>query len=388
MEPVFRPGQGPKVFISYSFGNPLAPRLADNLTVIGYRVRIVDDTMLLGTPTLESALAELVREAEVVMPVLDAKANRSRWVKVEIELGLAHRRPIIPIVQDETELSPLVAGIAYLLELSPEPSVACLQALRRAVEAFYLGVPLDSRAPFLFDEEVVLRFMATEKRSRPLIRLIIDPFGTFPRMLDSLRDHAAQLLPPGPGQLAGVDLTEPVEMCVRLVDRLQNLLGDYRDALRVALDSYGSDLSLRSLSAWQRLMRLVVGRPLLALAKRWPRELLVELLGDSGAALAVAHDDAAAFRDDNSVCNDHTFTWAMQYRSPRPKGPYNRAPGKGGWFWCGFRADRGPRMRFVGFLPACERIADGVKYAQRPATYVEPCTSGPTTACHSSSPGG
>jgi hypothetical protein len=373
MEPVFRHGQGPKVFISYSFGNPLAPRLADDLTAVGYRVCIVDDTMLLGAPTLKSALAELVREAEVLLPVLDAKANRSKWVCVELELGLAHRRPIIPIVQDETELSPLVAGIAYLLERSAEPSAACLQALRQAVEAFYLEVPLDDRAPFLFDEEVILGYMANEKRSRPLIRLIIDPFGRFPRMLDSLQGHAARLLPPDPSRQAGADLTEPIEMCVRRVDRLQDLLGDYRDAMRVALGSYGPDMSLRSLSAWQRLIRLVVGPPLLALAERWPRELLVELLGDPGAALAAAHDEAAAFRDDNSVGNDAGFTWAMQYRSPRPKGPYSPAPGKGGWFWCGFRADRGPRMGFVGFLPACERIADGVKYAQRPATYVEPC---------------
>ena len=115
MAPKLR-GQGPRTFISYAFGNDLAPRLARGLTEAGFQVTLVDDRSLLGRPSLGAALDELIRAAEVVIPVLDRKANASRWVLHELEAAANYQRPLFPVVQEVDDLPGLVQDVPYLTE--------------------------------------------------------------------------------------------------------------------------------------------------------------------------------------------------------------------------------------------------------------------------------
>jgi len=371
MKQVFRPQQGPKVFISYSFGNQLADNLAATLCASGYQVEIVHDKMLLGTPSLESALTELIQKAEFVIPILDARANRSRWVETEFNIARRLKKIVIPIVQEVCGLSPLVAEIAYLNERSPTLSQENIVALRETIEAFYVFFSFEQQSPFLFVDETILKFMTVQSESRPMLRCIIDPYGTYEAAINALQRFESKR-PPLPSERvasSGTTSSEDVAACLRLLNRLQELMCEYRTAMRATLSSYGEDLALRSLTSWQRLLRLVVGTAWLAVGRRFPKDLLPEILGDYGVAVSQASTEADSFSGDNSVCNNTSFTWAMQYQSRKPKGPHNLAPGKGGWFWCGFGTEFG--KTFVGFFPATRRIADGVKHAQRPATYVE-----------------
>ncbi len=57
-----------------------------------------------------------VRQPEVVVSVLDTKANASEWVRRELQTALAGERLILPVVQDEAALPPSVRDIPYRKE--------------------------------------------------------------------------------------------------------------------------------------------------------------------------------------------------------------------------------------------------------------------------------
>lgn len=73
-------------------------RLARQLTAEGFQVTLVDDTFLLGQPSLGAALESHFRDSEVVVPVLDRKANRSQWIPRELEAAVKfNREEAVPV---------------------------------------------------------------------------------------------------------------------------------------------------------------------------------------------------------------------------------------------------------------------------------------------------
>jgi hypothetical protein len=139
-------GLGPQVFVSHSFRDfELAGRVASHLSQAGMRVRIEDETSLLGSQ-FSATLQSRIGSAEVFLQVLTETSVKSAWVAREFTWAVAARskgtgpRVILPIVVGDVGVPEPIADWAYLA-VSASPDEQSLDIIRRTAMTSVATVP-------------------------------------------------------------------------------------------------------------------------------------------------------------------------------------------------------------------------------------------------------
>lgn len=137
---------------------------------------LVDNRSLLGEPSLTQALHNLICDAELIVPVLDAKANRPEWVKKELAIAKDLNCVVIPVVQDEESLPELVKDIPYLSDEDLDEVLPA--ALRR-----YALLPMDPSNPCQFAGAPLREYLES---TTDCVRQIVDSNNATGRLADGL----------------------------------------------------------------------------------------------------------------------------------------------------------------------------------------------------------
>ncbi len=344
-------GQGPKTFISYGFGNTLAPRVAEYLEAEGFQVTLIVDTMLLGEPSLADALERHIGAAEVVVPVLDTKANQSVWVMREVETALARGRLLLPVVQDSDTLPDRVRDIPYLSEHNFHALVPT--ALKR-----FALLPLDPEKPYLLREDALREFLFGGREVR---RVILDSDDVTGQLLDRIpavldRTKAE----PHVRRAVETQVRDTLNLAVRLMDRAQPGLVLFRRLVDAGLAGFGPrQKTERTEATWQRLARLLAGVELLDAAVTFPPEWNQDFW--VGAAPGMAACYAAARRADTPFwSSEQEAAWALTHRGDE---------GENGWTEVAL--DASVQSDFRGYFPTTADITEMVNSHLRPTGYVD-----------------
>lgn len=343
-------GQGPKTFISYSFGNPLASGLAERLLTEGFQVTLVDDRSLLSAPSLSSSLVDLIQQAEIVVPVLDAKANCSQWVQFEIATAMRSNRIVLPLVQDNESLPTLVRDIPYITERN-------LDALVPAVLKHFALLPLDPRAPFQLEPNCLRAYLESD---RQYTRVIWDSSDLTGQLLSKIPESVRLATEQQPDLRSSIELqvSGSLKRGIRLIDRAQQFLPRFRNAIESTLQRYGSQLVERSIGPWQRMTRLITGIQLLEVAQVLHPEFSPEYWEEGGESISNALRDYQA-------CVRHgppdAHMWALRYRGDEARN---------GWLDVYFIPRDG--LDFRGLIPKTEYVSLAVQCRERPASFLDP----------------
>lgn len=348
-------GQGPKTFISYAFGNSLALRLARQLTAEGFQVALPDDTFLLGQPSLRSALESYIRDAEVVVPVLDRKANRSQWVQRELEAAVKYQRLVLPVVQDRETLPGLVKDIPYLTERN-------IDALIPAALSKFALLPLDPAKPYQLLEGGLRKYLTSETE---YVRVILDSDNLTGQLAKDTAATAEQanLKQPDLRRIIEQQVLTSIEHAVRMMDQAQLILPQFRTALEAVLVRWGAEGAERanwSSRVFQRLTRLLVGLNLLNIGETLPPTMFPGYWRGGGEAVGKA---LAETRNEGlSYCpQDKMEQWVLTLRS---------ADGRYGWFEVVFESSKGNHFR--GYFPDRGDLREmAQRYHARPEEYID-----------------
>lgn len=343
-------GRGPATFISYAFGNVLAPQIDQMLRREGFPVTIVDDTKLLGEPSLSAALERLVGESELVVLVLDSAANRSNWVAQELAVAKRLGRVIIPVVEDEATLNEAVRDIPYLTK-------ANVNALAPSALSRYGQLPLDSRNPCQFAPEPLVAYLRSETE---FVRTILDSGNVTGCLWESASTTVEQATRAQPQSRTAIEkqVREALEPCIRMLDRADSLLPRFREAVGHALERYGPKRTARSIAPWQRMIRMTIGTRLLAVAEMLPASAYPGYWGEATASIEAA--SKALQRAPRSASTEARAVWALQTLGDE---------GPNGWIKASFQAEN---SEFQGYLPNSGFIADGLRAREEPLQFLEP----------------
>lgn len=345
-------GQGPKTFISYAFGNTLAPKLAEQLTEAGFQVTLVVDTSLLGERSLAQALERLIQNAELVVPILDAKANSSNWVLHELTIAQRLGRVIMPIVQDERSLHDTVRDIPFLTEQT-------IDALIPAAISRYALLRLDPLAPYQLSIESLQEYLQSETEP---IRVILDVDDYSGQLMDLIPDTVAQATENQP-ELRNViesQVRKPLERCIREMDRAQPLLPGFRAAVENALQRYGPDRVKRSIAPWQRMTRLLIGTELFAIESTLPASVFPQYWVQAGPSVDAEVKKVKSLSSSHASQTSSSI-WALEYIG-------NEATD--GWIDVYFQAVQGDDFR--GYIPKTQFVVDAVRFRDSPVSFFEP----------------
>ncbi len=342
-------GRGPRTFISYAFGNQLAPQLKQILDREGFPAKLVDDTELLGKPSLTAALEGLVTEAELVVRVLDTAANQSSWVAHELAIAKKLRRVIIPVVEDEATLPESVRDIPYLTREK-------LSALVPSALSRYGLLPLDPRNPCYLAEEPLQSYLRSETR---FIRAILDSNNLVGHLLESSPAAVEQATKAQPQLTAAItkQVRDRLEACVRKVDGAETLAPAFRMAVEHALRRYGAERPNRARAPWQRMVRLTSGAALLRVAEFLPASAYPGFWGEAAPSI---DDESKAMALISGSSQKQAAVWALEVLG-------DEAPN--GWFSAAFQAGG---FDFPLYLPKSGFIEDGLRGRDRPESFIEP----------------
>lgn len=344
-------GLGPKTFISYAFGNTLATPLAQQLTDAGFQVTLVVDTSLLCEQSLAQALERLIEESELVVPILDSKANTSTWVRYELAIAQRYGRVIMPIVQDEKSLPDAARDIPYLTERT-------LDALVPAVMSRYALLPLDPRAPYQLASEPLREYLQSDAN---FIRVILDADDYSGELLGSTSTIVEQATKEQPELKAAIEaqVRRPLERCIRGMDRTQPLLPRFRSAVQQALQRYGPDRPDRSMAPWQRMARLMVGTEWLTIASTLPASTFPEYW--NFAAISIDNEFKKLRSIPPHPSHNGLSIWALEWDGDEAVD---------GWLDVYFQTAEGDDFR--GYIPKTQFIADAIQVRERPESFFEP----------------
>jgi hypothetical protein len=344
-------GQGPKTFVSYAFGNQLAQRLSELMIAEGFQVTLIEDTSLLGKPSLGKAIEQHIQEAEVVVPILDDKANKSAWVHEELTLAKLHHRMILPVVQSRDSLPSVVHDIPYVTEDS-------LPALIPAALRNFALLPLDPQNPFELLTEALRDYLRSD---RSFTRVILDSDDLIGTLIDNLPEALRQATKETPKMQTVLErqVREPLDHCQRMMNRVQAGLPRFRTAMEHALSSYGAKRIERSIIPWQRMIKLVIGQDLLTIASTLPPEFCPGFWGQGAMSVNAALKliDAVRLTDGGNK----KVIWALQvedYEVPHA------------WLEVSFHPTKG--NVFNGYIPASTHISESVKSFAKPEAFLEP----------------
>jgi hypothetical protein len=258
MTPIKR--SGPKVFVSYSFGNPKAQFVAEALSEAGFQPKLLDDTSLLTSSSLRSSIESHIEDAEIVIPILDERASASNWCKMEIEHSILRGKLLLPLTDG------VITPPAYLHDIPYLAIDRLNDGLNALLQHFYLAC-VDPRTPLDFDLSSYVRYVFA---GRNFVRTIFDPYHYVGRLLERLDYHP----PFCDDRAANSWLRESVKRQLLQIDEALDWIGEGIGSITSALietmnamDGYREKIAM---SCIRRYLRLNFSVPLLRLATQIP----------------------------------------------------------------------------------------------------------------------
>ena len=155
-----------RIFVSHSsHDNAWSRPFADALKAVGYDVWY-DETGLQGGAAWVASIQHEVETRDVFLLVLTPEAWESKWVQDELQLAIATRRRILPVLLRNTQVSGFLLTTQWITVIGEQPQAAARAAIM-AIEA--PPAPGRNAAPQAttetLDELVTLcRSLLTEKR--------------------------------------------------------------------------------------------------------------------------------------------------------------------------------------------------------------------------------
>lgn len=155
-----------RIFVSHSsHDNAWCRPFADALKAVGYDVWY-DETGLQGGAAWVDSIQREVENRDVFLLVLTPEAWESKWVQDELQLAIATRRRILPVLLRNTQVSGFLLTTQWITVIGEEPQAAARAAIK-AIEA--PPAPGRNAAPqtageTLDDLKVLCRSLATEGR--------------------------------------------------------------------------------------------------------------------------------------------------------------------------------------------------------------------------------
>jgi hypothetical protein len=118
-----------RIFVSHSAkDNEWARRFAAALSAIGYDVWY-DETGLRGGAAWVAGIQHEVETRDVFLLVLTPDAWKSRWVQGEVQLAIAARRRIMPVLVRNTHVSGFLLTTQWITAIGEDPPTAARAAV-------------------------------------------------------------------------------------------------------------------------------------------------------------------------------------------------------------------------------------------------------------------
>ncbi|HEY7019792.1 MAG TPA: toll/interleukin-1 receptor domain-containing protein [Ktedonobacterales bacterium] len=194
-----------RIFVSHSSkDNDWARPFAAALTAIGYDVWY-DEKGLQGGDSWVASIQHEVETRDVFVLVLTPEAWESEWVQDELQLAIATRRRILPVLLRNTQVSGFLLTTQWITVIGAEPQAAARAAVL-AIEA--PPAPGRDAAPVAttetLDELIVLcRSLASEKRYTESLAACGRALALDPKSVNALRIKAWVLHQIGESRLEG-----------------------------------------------------------------------------------------------------------------------------------------------------------------------------------------
>ncbi len=144
----------------------------------------------------------------------------------------------------------------------------------------------------------------------------------------------------------------------RTVPGFQPLLPHFRSAVENALQRYGPNRVDRSIAAWQRMIRLLVGTELLLISRTLPPSLFPEYWNVAAQSFELEVKNWEIIQ--GATSQNPSSIWGLKYHG-------NEA--SNGWLDVYFHSSSGDDFR--GYLPKTEPIYDAVRCRQKPETFFD-----------------
>lgn len=184
------------VFISHSsHDNAWCRPFADALKAIGYDVWY-DETGLQGGAAWVSSIQHEVENREVFLVVLTPESWASKWVQDELQLAIATRRRILPVLLRNTQVSGFLVTTQWITVVGEE-SKAAARAVVMAIEA--PPAPGRSVAPVVTSETLddlvtLCKSLAAEQRYTEALSTCARALSLDPKNIDVLKVKAKVLV--------------------------------------------------------------------------------------------------------------------------------------------------------------------------------------------------
>jgi hypothetical protein len=171
-----------RIFVSHSsHDNAWCRPFADALKAVGYDVWY-DETGLQGGAAWVASIQHEVENRDIFLLVLTPEAWESKWVQDELQLAIATRRRVLPVLLRNTQISGFLLTTQWITVVGEEPQAAA-RATIMAIEA--PPAPGRNAAPVATTETLedlitLCRSLAAEKRYSEALSvcgrsLVLDP---------------------------------------------------------------------------------------------------------------------------------------------------------------------------------------------------------------------
>lgn len=181
-----------RIFVSHSsHDNVWCRPFADALKAVGYDVWY-DETGLQGGAAWVASIQHEVETRDVFLLVLTPEAWESKWVQDELQLAIATRRRVLPVLLRNTQVSGFLLTTQWITVIGEEPQAAARTAIM-AVEA--PPAPGRNAAPqatteTLDDLITLCKSLSTERRYTEALSACERALALDPKNIDVLKIKA------------------------------------------------------------------------------------------------------------------------------------------------------------------------------------------------------
>lgn len=263
-------GLGPRVFISYSFGDrELAGVIANNLRQCGMQVRMENELSLLGSK-LDDMLPERIRNCEVFVQVVTETSAQSMWVAREFEWATSSGDGpvvVLPVVVEGVAVPEPVASWAYLPVTTPIDGIS-LDRIREVAMRSLVVLPLDPHRPYQLAWRELTEYCASGTAGK--LRVLLDPEGLVIRLTRATVEYGVGLNADYREQLI-TQQHEQYNWLLRYLTALDPLLSGVMQRILPIAASYWSseECSWEVAQVVQRFVKMTIGPIVLDLVAHW-----------------------------------------------------------------------------------------------------------------------
>lgn len=296
-----------RIFISHSSQDDSWCRpFADALTAVGYDVWY-DQAGLTGGAAWVEAIQREVQARDVFLVVLTPEALDSPWVRDELQLAIATRRRVLPILLRNCQVDGFLLTTQWVTVIGEEPAVAARSAII-AIEA----PPASGRTPTTAPEEslddlvTLCQSLTAERRYTEALSACDRALALAPDNVEVLRVKGTVLQRVGQTSRAATAFARVLELLPLdaadpdLVWDLSEVVYDYSDDAETVVQTCRTAMQLLRRSVGQSTRDWHFDR---YVSERRPNAIrrLVELGAVQEAASLIAEEGALADLTVNSV---------------------------------------------------------------------------------------